>query len=195
MLKKEIIYGEVLNRFVKDKEVNFKQLALSKKFGFSLSTVNNAIRTLVGLGAIETEPRGFKLFDAKKALLYWATIRHLEKDIAYATRNEKGVTEIEKEVPSTAIFTCYSGYKFRYGEVPADYSEVYFYLPEEDIDEARKRFPERKGPANVFVLKLNKMMQVQEGVVMPPQLYIDLWNMRTWYAKDFLSALEARLGL
>lgn len=195
MLKKEIIYSELLNRFVKDGEVKFKQLGLSKKFGFSLSTVNNAIRPLAGIGAIELGPRGFVLVDARKALLYWATTRRLERDIEYTTRDERGVVEIEKEVPSTAVFTCYSAYKFKYGDVPADYSEVYFYLPEDDMDEAKERFPERKGPANVFVLKLTRMLEVDEGMVMPPQLYVDLWNLRMWYAKDFLSALEERLGL
>jgi hypothetical protein len=105
------------------------------------------------------------------------------------------VVEIEKGVPSIAVFTCYSGYKFRYGDVPADYSEVYFYLPKDDIEEAKERFPKRKGPTNVFVLKLERLLEVDEGMVLPPQLYVDLWNLRTWYAKDFLSTLEERLRL
>lgn len=195
MLKKEIIYAVILNRYVDEKRINFTQLELSKKFDFSLSTVNNAIRPLAGVGSIELGHRGFKLFDARKALLYWATTRRLERDVIYTTRYENGAVEIEKEVPSTAIFTCYSGYKFRYGDAPADYSEVYFYLPEEDLSEVKERFPQRKGPANVFILKLDKAMEVERGLVKPPQLYVDLWNMKTWYARDFLTALEARLGL
>ncbi|MBI5252968.1 MAG: hypothetical protein HY930_01010, partial [Euryarchaeota archaeon] len=86
MLKKEIIYREILTEALENKHFDFKQLALSKKFGFSISTVSNAVRPLAAIGAVEIEQRGFRLADAAKALLYWATVRKFEKEIAYRTR-------------------------------------------------------------------------------------------------------------
>jgi len=193
MLKKEVIYREILTGAIEKKQFNFKQLELSKKFGFSLSTVNNALKSLAAIGAVEIGLRGFKLTDAKKALLYWATIRKFEKEVAYSTRVEESVVEIEGSVPASAAFTCYTGYKFLFRDVPADYSEVYFYLPEEELEEARTRFPEKKGPPNIYVLRSDKWLP---GKIVPAaQIFTDLWNLKTWYAKDFLRALEERLGI
>lgn len=194
MLKKEIIYREILTKKIEEKETNFKQLTLSKKFGFSLSTINHALKPLTMMGAIDKKSRGFTLTDTKKALLYWATIRRLEKDIAYKTRIEESIIETEKNIPPTAIFTGYTGYKFLFKETPADYSEIYFYLPEEDIEESKLRYPPKKGPANLFVLKADKWLKERQ-IAPAPQLFVDLWNMRTWYAGDFVSALEERMGI
>jgi hypothetical protein len=193
MLKKEIIYREMLTASIENNQFDFKQLALSKKFGFSLSTVNNAIRPLSAIGAVEIAPRGFRLVDLKKALLYWATVRKFDKDVVYRTRVEESIGEIERSVPASAVFTCYTGYKFLFRDTPADYSEVYFYLPEEDLEEVERRFPEGRGPANIFVLTADKWLL--EGIVPKAQLFVDLWNLKTWYAKDFVQALEERLGL
>lgn len=194
MLKKEVIYREILTRAIKKREVNFKQLALAKKFGFSLSTVNHALKPLVSIGALEVGSRGFKLIDIKKMLLYWATVRKFEKDIVYSTRKEESIAGIEKSVPASAVFTCYTGYKFLFKDVPADYSEVYFYLPEEDVEEAKLRFPARKGPANVFVLKADKWLKKYK-IAPVAQLFADLWNLKAWYAGDFVKALEERLRI
>ncbi len=194
MLKKEIIYREILTEAIENKHFEFKQLQLAKKFGFSISTVSNALRPLAAMGAVEIEQRGFRLADAKKALLYWATVRNFEKEIAYTTRVEEGVKEIESSVPASAIFTCYTAYKFSFRDVPADYSEVYFYIPEEDFEEAKARFPEGKGPANVFVLRADEWLAGHKTAP-KAQVFTDLWNLKTWYAKEFVRAMEERLGI
>ncbi len=194
MLKKEIIYREILTEAIENRRFDFKQLELSKKFGFSTSTVNNALRPLAAIGAVELEQRGFKLADAAKALLYWATVRKFEKEIAYRTRVEESAGEIERNVPASAIFTCYTAYKFLFKDVPADYSEVYFYIPEEDLEEARARFPQRKGPANVCVLRADEWL-AEHKIAPKVQVFADLWNLKTWYAKEFVRAMEEKLGL
>lgn len=194
MLKKEIIYREILTKKIEEKQTKFKQLSLSKKFKFSLSTVHNAIKPLAMMGAIDIKSRGFTLIDTKKALLYWATIRRLEKDITYKTRTEKSIIETEKNVPPTAIFTGYTGYKFLFKETPADYSETYFYLPKDDMEEVKLRYPPKKGPANLYVLTADKWLK-EHQIAPTPQLFVDLWNMRTWYAGDFVNALEERIHI
>lgn len=193
MLNKEIIYREILTQFLENKQTVFTQLALSKKFKFSLSTVNNALKPLVAIGAVHVKTRGFELSDAKKLLLYWATVRNLEKDILYSTRIELPVTELEKLVPSNAGFTAYSAYRLKFKDAPADYSELYFYVPENELGEVKRRFPKNKGPANVIVLKSDKFLK--KGIAPLPQVFVDLWNLKTWYAKDFVNALEERLQL
>lgn len=190
MYKKETVYDFILSEAIEKKRRTFTQSELSKKFGISLSTVNNALCPLAAMGAIEKRARSFVLVDAKKALLYWATIRKFEKDIVYRTRIELPVSEIEKSVPSSAVFTAYSAYKYLFKDVPADYSEVYFYVPESELAEVKTRFPERKGPPNVFVLPGSGKNSVSK-----PHLFADLWNIKTWYAKEFLQALEKRLPL
>lgn len=192
MLKKEIIYRELLSEATESKTLEFTQLALSKKFGFSLSTVNNALKPLEQMGAIEKRGRSFLLTDVKKILTYWATARNLQRDILYSTRAEMPVQKIEGSMPQGIVFTAYSGYRFLFRESPADYGEVYLYAGKKELEEITERFPLKKGPPNLFILEKDPFMG--EGEIAPlPQLYVDLWNLREWYARDFLDALERRM--
>jgi hypothetical protein len=173
------------------KQFQFTQLALSKKFGFSLSTVNNALKPPVQIGAIEKRERSFRIVDAHKLLTFWATARNLSRDILYSTRAEMPVQKIEGNMPAGAFFTAYSGYRFLFSESPADYGEVYVCADEKTLEEIKRRFPEKKGPPNIFILKKDAFMP---GKIAPKaQIYADLWNLKEWYARDFLNALERRL--
>ena len=71
--------------------------------------------------------------------------------------------------------------------MPADYSEVYIYSDEDNLKQIKKRFPETKNQPNLFILKkeFDKMSQ--------SLLFVDLWNLKQWYAKDFLKAMEEKL--
>lgn len=51
-------------------------------------------------------------------------------------------SKIEGFIPSGAIFGGYSAGKRILLPPPADYSQVYFYLLEKDLDQAKDRFPE-----------------------------------------------------
>jgi predicted transcriptional regulator len=196
MKKKEWVYREALYTTMELKEKKLTQFSLAQKLKISLSTVNNALRPLVKMGAVDATRMGFRVTDEEKFLAYWASMRNLEKDIQYQTRTNSAVSDVEKSMPSGVIYTAYSGYKFKFREVPADYSEVYVYSGEEALEEIKARFPETEGPANLFILRTDSnLTALSTGNIAPLcQLYVDLWNLREWYAKDFLKALERRFG-
>jgi len=194
MKKKERVYREALYTTMELKEKKLTQLSLARKLGISLSTVNNALKPLVKMGAVDVSGMGFRITDEEKLAAYWASMRNLEKDVRYKTRVGALVSEIEKSMPPGVVYTAYSGYKFKFSDVPADYSEVYVYTS--DMDEIKARFPELKGPSNLFVLEADSHLVSisKEGIAPSCQLYVDLWNLKEWYAKDFLKALERRFG-
>lgn len=195
MKKSEWIFREILFQCLEKKQFSQTQLSLSKKLGISLSTANNAIAPLEAMGAIIKMPRSFKIVDAKKILLMWATKRNLLKDITYQTRAEMPIEQIERNMPSGIVFGGYSAYKFRTKDVPADYSEVYVYANEAELTELKKRFPERSGPPNIIVLKADEHLKETStgGTCSLANMFVDFWNMKTWYAKEFLQAIEKRI--
>ncbi len=190
MKKGELVFAEILSRAAEGKRA-FTQQGIAGRLHLSLSTVNAATKALEGIGAVQVKPRSAVLLEPKKALLYWASHRQLSKDIVYSTRADATPREIERNMPSGTIFTAYTAYQLLYGETPADYSEVYAYS--DDVGEIRKRFPPRKGPQNLFILKKAAFPSAKNAVT-PPHLYVDLWNLREWYAKEYLEALELKLN-
>ena len=193
MKKTEIIYREVLFDITENKRNRFTQLELSKKLNVSLSTVNNALKPLDKIGGISIEKRFFSIRDLEKILIFWATKRNLDKDIIYKTNVNLPIQDIEKNLPSKIIYTAYSAYKFKFNDVPADYSEVIVYA--DDAEDIQKRFPFKKGHANLIVLMKDKEMDrlAKNNIAPSAQVYVDLWNLGTWYAKEFLKALEQRI--
>lgn len=190
MKKAELVYRELLYSKVEQGKAVFTQLELAKALGISLSTVNNALRPLRKMGAVNVKRRGFDLVNAKKILYYWASIRNLGKDVIYRTRVESSVLGIEKEMPSFVVFAAYSAYKFRFDDAPADYSEVYAYCDSSSLDVLARRFPPKKNNPNLFVLKKEFM----DSRMPLAQMFVDLWNIKEWYASDFVKALEERLN-
>jgi len=163
------------------------QAEAAKALGVSLSTVNGLVKKLERMGAVNIGQRSLKVVDAEKILLYLANVRTISEDVIYKTRVGGSVSEIEKAMPPGVLFTAYSAYKFRYNEVPADYSEVYVYADEEVLAELRRRFPPRGGPPNLFVLR-KEFDKVNDAL-----LFADLWNLREWYAKDYVRGLRGRI--
>ena len=100
------------------------------------------------MNAIRINQRSLDIIDKKKILYYWASIRNLEKDIVYKTRVEKPIRKIESEMPEDAIYAAYSAYKFKFKDVPADYSEVYVYS--NDLKEIEKRFSKNNNAITGF---------------------------------------------
>lgn len=190
--KKEVIYREILTLALEKKQLRFTQLALSRKFGFSLSTISNALAPLERIGAVEKHPRSFAIVDIKKAMTYWASERNLKRDILYSTRADMPVQKIEGSMPAGVIFTAYSAYRLKYDDAPADYGEVYVYADKDTLEEIKERFPQTKGPPNIVVLEKDDHMKDQ-GLAPAPQIFVDLWNIREWYAKDYLDALSRRI--
>ena len=104
MLKKEIIWREILYQKIEKKKGRFQQKELAQKFKFSLSTVRNALKIPRKSGAVKVTGRFFVLGNPEKMLYLWATFRKLRKDIIYQTFSDKPVKEIEALMPEKAIF-------------------------------------------------------------------------------------------
>jgi predicted transcriptional regulator len=190
MKKIELVYRQLLFSRLEKKTGVMTQAALARDLHLSLSTVNLALEPLRRMNAIGVLQRGLVVKDVKKVLYYWASLRNIDKDIIYQTRSDGSVKKIESEIPSRAIFAAFSAYKFTYKDVPADYSEVYVYA---DGNEIRRRFPPRAGPSNIIVLKKDEAMGRYGNKVTQAQLFVDLWNLKQWYAKEYLLALERRI--
>jgi DNA-binding transcriptional regulator YhcF (GntR family) len=190
-MKKERVYREVLYGVLEKNIRSFKQIELSKECKLSLSTVNYALEPLERMNAIEKKRFGFSVIDARKILLFWASIRKIEKEIVYQTYLNESVEKIESEIPANSIFTAYSAFKFRFKEIPSEYSEVIVYGEKEDFE---KRFGREnlKFKPNLIVLKLDEHL-LKFRIAPLAQIYVDLWNLPTWYAKDFLKKMEERL--
>ena len=186
------MYREILYQAEKGNNI-LTQKAGSDKLGLSLSNVYNALEPLRRMNAISVKKMCFHIVNSKKILYHWASIRNLKKDIAYSTRHEKSVIEIEKSMPDSVIFTAYTGYKLRFKDAPADYSEVYVYC--DDIEEIKKRFPESKNVPNIFILKKDKNIDKYGKIATNASIFVDLWNLPEWYAKDFLKSMEQKWSI
>lgn len=181
-MKKSVL---VCLKLMETKE-NTSQAELARTLDISTSTVNRTVKKLENMGAVEINPRSLKVIDREKILMYLASMRNPHKDIIYETRAEMNVTEIEKSMPGEIQFTAYTAYKFRYEDVPADYSEVYVYGDDEGAREVKERFPKKQGPSNLFLLK-------KETEVTPSLIFADLWNLKEWYSKEFVGGLRDRI--
>jgi len=195
MTKKELIWREILFQAIEKKKFEFTQKGLAEKFGFSLSTVFNALKIPRDSGAIKVTGRNFSVADAEKFLYIWATQRNLEKEIIYKTYVSEPVQKIEGRMPAGIIFAGSSAYVLKYKDAPADYAKVYIYADENSLVEIAKRFPKNKGEENLFVLKGDEYLAKFGNFTPDVQTFADLWNMKDWYAKDFLNALKNKLFL
>lgn len=194
MLKKEIIWREILFQAIEKKQSIFTQKDLAKKFAFSLSTVFNALKVPRDSGAIKVSGRNFTIIDLEKFLNIWATFRQLKKEIIYQTRVDSSVQDIEGQAPPAMIYATYSAYRKKYQEVPADYDKVYFYANKEQLEEIKKRFPPQKGYQNLIILETDPYLADFGPITPDVQTYVDLWNISEWYAKDFFEALKNKLN-
>ncbi len=184
----ELVYREILYNAIEKKNRTLTQSSIAKTLGISLSIVNSAVQKLSAIGAVEIKQRLFRVVDVKKILYYWASIRNLQKDIIYSTRVEMPVKEIEKQMPDDVVFGAYSAHKFLFKDVPADYSEVYVYGDET----LQERFPENKGVPNLFILKIDKTINKYGKTTTTANTFVDLWNLKEWYAKEFIKSMEER---
>lgn len=189
MKRTEEVYREILYQ-AENGNNTLTQKAVSEKLGLSLSNVSSALLPLRRMGAIEVKKMCFRIINQKKILYNWASARNLMKDIIYSTRAEKNVFEIEKSMPDSAIFTAYTGYRLKFKASPADYSEIYVYS--NDVLEIKKRFPESKNVPNIFVLKKDKSIDKYGKIATDANLFVDLWNLREWYAQEFLKSMEEK---
>ncbi len=193
MTKKEIIWREIIEKTAQKEQLKFTQKDLAKKFGFSLSTIFNALKIPRLLGAIKVGGRSFSVIDLEKFLYIWATNRNLDKEKIYETHVPKAPKEIEGLLPAETIFGAYSAYCKKYSDTPADYDKVYVYANPATLAEIKKRFPKVKGYANLFVLKSNPSLDRFGAVTPDVQTFVDLWNLKDWYVKDYLNEIKKKI--
>jgi len=193
MNKKEIIWREILYQAIEKKNRQFMQKDLAAKFGFSLSTVFNALKSPRQIGAIKVTGRNFQITDIEKFLYLWATVRNLKKDIIYQTRVDDSMIDIEGLMPNSVIYGAYSAYRLRFKNAPADYDKIYVYV--QDLDEIKKRFPVvgAKNYFNLIVLQADPFLRNYDQTTTLAQTFADLWNLPEWYAKDFQEALKNKI--
>ncbi|MBU1045901.1 hypothetical protein KJ616_02135 [Patescibacteria group bacterium] len=195
MTKKEIIWREILFQVLENKKFEFTQKEIAQKYKFSLSTVFNALKVPRASGCIEAGGRGFKVVDAEKWLYLWATFRNLQKDVIYQTHTDKSVKEIEGEMPPHITFGAFSAYLKKYKDAPADYDKIYVYSKKEKLTDIKSRFPFQKGIINLVVILSDRWLEnFSKGKITPDcQTFVDLWNLREWYAKNYLDALKEKV--
>lgn len=192
MRSAEYIYRELLYMALEKKLYQTTQKALAQQLKLSLSTVHNSLKPLRRMGSVEVRLRSLRIVDPLKILYHWANVRNLEKDIIYQTHVNKPVLQIEAEMPDTIVFGAYTAYRLHFKDAPADYSEVYVYGDTAEITEIKRRFPFQQGAANLFVLALNGTARYGKKTTFA-QTFVDLWNLKEWYAKEYLLALERKI--
>jgi len=185
MLKIEYIWRELLDRVIEKKKPEFTITELAKKYSLSTSVVNHAIYPLRQLNIVKINKFSSTVVDWERLLYFWATRRNLKKDIVYSTFSPLPVFDREGLMPPEVIPTGYTGFRYLFNKTPADYDHIYFYAT--DVESIIKRFPKRKNPPNIFILKPDPYL-LKSKKLSSSQLFVDLWNLPEWYAKDFWEA-------
>jgi hypothetical protein len=143
------------------------------------------------MGAVEIRRRSLLVLDPWKILMYWCAVRDFGKELVYSKLLSWPVHRIESSLPRDSLPTAYTAYSEMFGDPPADYSEVFAYGDKEALVE-RFGAEGKEGRKNLFVLKMDEHL-ASLGSVPLAQVYTDLWNIETWYARMFIDALNGRL--
>ncbi len=206
MNKNGVVYRDVVETLLKNRKSGFVERELARKLGLSPDTVSRAMQPLKQAGIAVVYRRHFEIINFDKLLAYWAVERKFDRDIVYSTLADvRSMGEIEDRMPSGIAFTCFSAYVHAFGSPPADYGHVYVYAQESVLDEIMRRFPKRDISAlakkhNLFVLKPDRVLErmISEGElahssVPISQLYVDLWNVSSWNAYEFLKRVKEKI--
>ena len=186
-----MIWRELLFQALEKKKRQFVQKDLAQQFGFSISTIFQALKAPRKMGAVRVTGRFFVLEDPEKLLYHWASMRKLDQDIFFKTQVNLPVFEIEGRMPPEVVFGCFTAARQILNQPPADYDKVYVYI--NSLKEIKKRFSFQKGRANLIVLKADKFL-LKYGKITPlSQTFVDLWNLPEWYAKEFCQKLKEKI--
>jgi DNA-binding transcriptional MocR family regulator len=191
MKKIEIIWRKMLFEAINKSRREFTQKSLAEEFGYSTSTVSQAIKPLRQMGAVRVGGRSFVLEDPEKVLYHWASARSFKKDFLLSGHVEMEPVEIEGLAPAEVVFGGYSAACRYLSEAPADYDKVYFYV--KDVKSILQRYNLTKGRPNLFIFKADEFLSQYGGLTTLAQTFVDLWNMEDWYAKDFTKELKKKI--
>lgn len=199
MFKEEAVIREILCEVLYGNNA-IEQKRISQLLRVSIGLVNKTVTKLERMGAVSKTGRSYSVTSFKKVLMLWASLRNLQRDLIYSTRVGGSVREIERSLPDGSILSAYTAFNYLFNEVPADYSEVWTYVPEDILAEVKERFPSNNLPGNLYVLKTNTLLlenskRYSKGInmVSVPQLYVDLWNIPSWYSKEYIALLERKI--
>ncbi len=199
MFKEEAVIREILCEVLYGNNA-IEQKRISQLLRVSIGLVNKTVTKLDRMGAVSKTGRSYSVTSFKKVLMLWASLRNLQRDLIYSTRVGGSVREIERSLPDGSILSAYTAFNYLFNEVPADYSEVWTYVPEDILAEVKERFPSNNLPGNLYVLKTNTLLlenskRYSKGInmVSVPQLYVDLWNIPSWYSKEYIALLERKI--
>lgn len=191
MKKIEMVWRELLFQTIEKKNNIFTQKELAKRFGFSTSTVFQALKSPRKMGAVRVSGRNFILEDPDKLLYHWASVRNLDSDIILSGRINLPPAEIEGRMPPDVVFGGFTAAKeILEGRIPADYDKVYVYASK--TEQIGERIKVGKGIANLFVLKADDLLESYGQITTLAQTFVDLWNLSEWYAKEFTKALKEK---
>ena len=164
---------------------------LSAELDLPVSTIHKALERPRAIGAVRGSATGLRVLDPRRLQVMWAAQRDLNRDIVYATRVPMTANEIEARLPVSAIPTAYTAFVLHEGRnLVADYEQVVAYA---DANEVRRRFPRRRGQANLLILEPDPLLSRYGRVAPRCQVYADLFNLPTWQAQRFLEALDREL--
>jgi len=188
MLKIEYIWRELLYRAIEQKNPDFSMIELAKIFELSTSLVAHAILPLRQLKIVKIGKTRSTTIDTERLLFFWATRRNLNKEIIYQTHSHLPVFGREASMPPEALPTAFSAFHFYFeDQLPAEYENIYFYT--EKPEKIKKRFPAKpKKEPNIFILRADPYLQKYKKITLA-QIFVDLWNLSEWYAKDFQEAI------
>lgn len=189
MKKIEFIWRHMLSEAIEKRQTRFRQQDLATRFAISSSTVNAALTPLRRLGAVRVGGRGFEVVDYEKILYHWANHRMFDADVVIELHVNLPIREIEAQLPPGTIPTAYTAVRERFGEPPADYDKVYCYTSNPDAVVKRFAGETTKGSPNLFLLTPDLFLSSYPAIPLA-QLFVDLWNLSDWYAKDFVRAVK-----
>ena len=177
-----------------ERSSDFTITELAKKYALSTSVVNHALIPLRNLNIVKINKTSSKIVDWERLLFFWATRRNLKKEIIYSTFSPLPVYDLEGLMPPDVIPTAFTAFRYLLNKTPADYNHIYFYSS--NFEKIIKRFPKNYRPSNIFILKPDLYLLKFKKLGLS-QLFVDLWNLPEWYAKDFQEAvlLEIRRKL
>jgi len=191
MKKEEKIFREILIGMLGKRE-KFYQKEISEICKVSIGLVNKVVSKLEEQGSIQRKIKGFSVIDPNKILMYWATKRNLNKDLSEKYYIKKSVTDIEKTLPNCVIFTAYSGWRLLTGRTPADYREIYVYVPVEKKELMRLWLKENKpskGLENLFIIYTDDehlIKNSKKNIAPVPQIFVDIYSLAGISNKYFL---------
>lgn len=192
MKKIEYIWRHLLYQALEEREFSFGQQALAQRLGLSSSTVNLALKPLRQLGAVRIGKRHSEVVDPEKILYHWASHRQLS--LISKIRVNLSILEIEGLLPNQTIPTAYTAIRERFGEPPTDYDKVYCYHSQPQIVIGRFQGQITPGPANLFILEADPHLSDYESQITLGQLFVDLWNLPDWYARDSVNFLKTKIN-